>query len=421
MLPKQNKNKDEVIDEAEELRRLYRWSFAVRFGFGLAAWGATQFLNIGLVKDAGFYQQIGEELAQDWMNGDTSVSNAQQEVDARAGRSGMVYVIAAFYYITNGFGSIPLLLAFYSALTAWTPVFTYRICRELGASVAAARIAGRLVAFSPIFALWSALYKEGLIFLLMNIVVYYALRLQKQRQLRSVGIIFLCLLGIFALRFYLAVMIMPIITVSLLFVGQPEQKDKGNKPTKLLLFLQQGLIVAILVLILGQVGFFEQALELGADYIEDPFGNLQTMRDDLSSSSASGYLEDADVSTPEAALAFLPVGLMYFLTGPLPWQFGGVLQNIAIPETTFWLLLYPLVLSGMKQGLRRNFQGSVLLLAMSIAISCLFALISGNLGIAYRMRSQVWLLWAVFAGWGWEERRLKKEEKRRFAGKFKNY
>ena len=57
---------------------------------------------------------------------------------------------------------------------------------------------------------------------------------------------------------------------------------------------------------------------------------------------------------------------------------------------------------GVIRGLRVNRPGTVVLLAATVGMCLVYALVSGNVGIAYRMRSQVWLLWAPFAAWGWE-------------------
>jgi hypothetical protein len=53
----------------------------------------------------------------------------------------------------------------------------------------------------------------------------------------------------------------------------------------------------------------------------------------------------------------------------------------------------------MKLGLRRHFSGSLLLISITLAITCLYGLFVSNVGTAYRLRAQVWLLWTVFAGW----------------------
>ena len=44
-----------------------------------------------------------------------------------------------------------------------------------------------------------------------------------------------------------------------------------------------------------------------------------------------------------------------------------------------------------------------ILIVASVAICCFFGLTASNIGIVYRMRVQVWLLWAVFIGSGWEQ------------------
>jgi hypothetical protein len=61
-----------------------------------------------------------------------------------------------------------------------------------------------------------------------------------------------------------------------------------------------------------------------------------------------------------------------------------------------------LIFLGMRRGIRRHLQGTVLIVALALAISLFYGLYIGNIGTAYRMRIQVWLLAAPFVGWGWE-------------------
>jgi hypothetical protein len=118
--------------------------------------------------------------------------------------------------------------------------------------------------------------------------------------------------------------------------------------------------------------------------------------------AGSGYLQEARIATHEEAVAYLPLGLFHFLTVPLPWQTGALRQNLIIPENAFWLLLYPLILIGIMRALRVNPSGTVFLLMMTVGMCLVYALVVANVGTAYRMRSQVWLLWAPFAAWGWD-------------------
>jgi hypothetical protein len=96
------------------------------------------------------------------------------------------------------------------------------------------------------------------------------------------------------------------------------------------------------------------------------------------------------------------MGLVYFLTLPLPWHIGSMRQNLTIPETLFWIVvLYPLVVKGAWRAARQNPQGVLFLVITSVTICCFYAIFSANIGTTYRMRIQVWALWALFAGWGW--------------------
>lgn len=408
---------NETINEALILKYIYRRSFLLRFGLAMAAWLVTIFYpDMPLIEDGLSYEKYAVQLASDWLVGRPS-SVLEVGVGARA--PGPILIIAVFYFLTGGLRVLPLVLAFYSSITAWGPVLTYKIARQLGASPAAAFYSARLIMWSPAFLIWSALYKEGAIYVVLNLIVYHILLLQEKWQPRSLLIVVGCMPALFALRFYLAAGLAPIVALGLLFGRVKTHADLVNL---LWMLLKQIVLLGSLIFLLGQVGFFEQVqADLPAN-LEEALATIQLSRLDLATSASSGYLPDADISTPEGALAFLPLGLLYFLTVPFPWQLGSMRQNITIPETAFWVLLSPQILSGMKRGLSRNYQGSLLIIAMTASICILYALFMGNIGTAYRMRAQVWLLWAVFAGLGWEqkyERRLAQLESRQLRGQIR--
>jgi hypothetical protein len=92
---------------------------------------------------------------------------------------------------------------------------------------------------------------------------------------------------------------------------------------------------------------------------------------------------------------------------------GAIRQNLIIPENVFWLMLYPLIVVGIVRALKSNRSGTVFLLLMTAGMCAIYALLAANVGTAYRMRSQVWLLWAPFASWGWEVWRERRQRTRR--------
>jgi len=387
-------------------RQIYRYALWCRTVMGLLAWLLTKLEVLPLMQDALFYEQMGYEVAREWLDGRPS---EWLRAAMSQGRQAwlIVALIGSFYFVLGGLRVVPLLIFVYSLGTAWVPVLTYRTTRLLGAQPRVARTAGLLVAFSPAFAVWSgALYKEGLVLLLISLAVYHTLRLQQGRW-RSLGWVLLSVFALLGLRFYMAVMMAGVIAVSLVL-----GKRSPSRQPALPVLIRQVWLWLVFIASMGVLGFQEQAQRVLPEEPADLWAQFQVSRRDLATSAYSGYLPEADVSTPEAALRFFPKGLFYFLTVPLPWQTGRIRQNLVIPETLFWVLLYPLVFYGFRQAWRMNRAGAFLLAVASTGICGLYALLSGNVGVAYRMRTQVWLLWAPMAAIGWHRWRHRRSHER---------
>jgi hypothetical protein len=380
---------------ADDMRRLYLWALIFRFGAGMLGWLITLIVKIPFLQDAFYYEELGAGIARDWLAGRTSEWLAWAFTVDRTPWL-MPTVIGCFYWLTGGIRLVPLLLLGICSLTALTPVLTYAIAIEMGVSRRGAKFAGGLVALTPAFAFWSgALYKEGLILLLLNLSMYQVLRLQRAWQSHAPLILGACLFGLFGLRFYLAAMISVIVLVGLM-LGRSKAGDG------LWVMMRQIVILTVFVGLLFGFGLTERMRRILPGDFAEAASTIESSRHDLANSGESGFARDVNLTTPAQALAFLPLGMAYFMFSPMPWQAGQLRQNLVIPETVFWVCLYPLMLRGMGRGLRKNFQSSALLIAAIVPISCLYALFAGNIGTAYRMRIQVWLLLSIFAGWGWE-------------------
>ena len=204
-----------------------------------------------------------------------------------------------------------------------------------------------------------------------------------------------CLFGLFGLRFYLAAMLSAIVLGRIAAGPQPSVRGSFDNDAP-------GSHSGGFHWDVVRIGLTERIRRIVPGDLSEALGAIETSRHDLANSADSGFARELNITTPAGALEFLPTGMAYFMFSPAPWQWGRVRQNLVIPETAFWICLYPLMAWGMIRGLKQNFQSSGLLLAAVIPISCLYALFSGNIGTAYRMRMQVWLLLAIFAGWGWE-------------------
>jgi len=383
--------------EARTIRRLYWWAFLVRVLVGLLAYTLTLYADLAIVEDAQFYEEMGYEVAQNWLSG--------REVDFDALPEGvqtarlLVTAIAAFYYVTGGLGVLPVLLIAYSAVTALVPVYVYRFARELQAPEAVARRAGWLVALSPGFVFWSgSLYKEGLTLLLLSVAAYQTLRLQSRWRGRSLTILVVCVVALWGVRFYVAILLGLAVALSLLWGRMAGAGRFKGVPV----FVRQAAVMSAFALVIISVGVTVRTEHVLMESDEGVLVNLDVRRAGSAREAKSGYLQEASVATPEEALQYFPLGLFYFLTVPFPWQVGSFRQNLIIPENAFWLGLYPLMVVGIRRALKSNRPGTVFLLLTTGGMCVIYALLAANVGTTYRMRSQVWLLWAPFAAWGWE-------------------
>lgn len=390
----------QVLDKNREIncvRRMYWTALILRMSVGVIGYVATQYGDLPLLQDALHYEEVGYSIANDWWSGRSSDWLDTVEYGGRVAWL-MAGTIGAIYYVL-GVRSVFLLLAVYSAITAFVPVYIYRISQELGAPGTAAKRGAWLVVLSPAFVFWSgALYKEGLVLLILSVVTYHTLRLQSRWDLRSVLLVALATFGMLGLRFYLASLVGGAVVVALLW----GRRGVTARPSAVPVVFRQVAVVLVFLAVITAFGF-SQRMEWSLMETENGvLREIEVNRLDMAIRAESGYLRDAEVSTIEDAAKFMPVGLIYFLTVPHPWQFGSFRQNVIIPETMFWVALYPLIFIGFCRGFRVNPSGTLYILLVTGGLCAIYAVMSGNVGVAYRMRTQPWLLWAPFAAWGFE-------------------
>jgi hypothetical protein len=134
-------------------------------------------------------------------------------------------------------------------------------------------------------------------------------------------------------------------------------------------------------------------------------GDIDTVRRDSSVSAASGFAEEADVSTPQRAISYLPIGLPAFLLGPAPWTLASSRQLPALPDVILWWSLLPSVLRGGRRLARQSGAGRVLLLALpAFVVSSGLCLLIANYGTIVRERMQVVVLVIPLIALGWVSR-----------------
>ena len=389
------------------MTRIYRWGLLVRALVGLLAFALTIYLDLPIVEDAMFYEESGYLLAQNWIVG-AEINLGELGEGAITGRY-LVIGIALFYFVMGGVRALPLLLIAYSAITALVPIYVYRVARELHAPEAAARRAGWLAALSPCFVFWSgSLYKEGLALLILSVAAYHTLLLLSRWNRWSLAILVVCDLALWGVRTYLAILLGLAVSVSLLWGRLTWTGRFLSVPV----VVRHAAALAAFALVVMYLGVTFRSDEVLLENDEGFLVELDVRRGGSATEARSGYLQEASIATPEEALRYFPLGLFYFLTVPWPWQVGAFRQNLIIPETAFWLGLYPLMVVGMRRAFKSNQPGTVFLLVLTGGTCAIYALLSANVGTTYRMRSQVWLLWAPFAAWGWEVWRERRRQAR---------
>ena len=120
---------------------------------------------------------------------------------------------------------------------------------------------------------------------------------------------------------------------------------------------------------------------------------------------ASAFHGQVDVSTPAKALAFLPIGVAYFLLSPFPWEITSTLKLFSLPEMILIYSLVPAALRGIVHCARERFRDCFQVLLLTGLLTVSYSLGEGNVGTLYRHRAQVLGFYLVFAAVGKELRR----------------
>jgi hypothetical protein len=145
------------------------------------------------------------------------------------------------------------------------------------------------------------------------------------------------------------------------------------------------------------------------------FGSLERMqssRSDLAGRAASGYGEDEDVSTTGGALGVIPLGFAYLMLAPFPWQAVNLRQAITIPEILDWWAMLPLFVMGLIYTVKNRLRNAFPILIFGLLLTIGYSILQGNVGTAYRHRTQIQVFMFILIGVGWTLFLEKRENKR---------
>jgi Dolichyl-phosphate-mannose-protein mannosyltransferase len=313
---------------------------------------------------------------------------------------GMIYMVAGVYgLIGRNMLAIQLVNA---VLGAATPVIVYLCAFEVFKNIRVARFAAVIVAFYPSLVLWSSQgLKDGPVVFFLSLSILLTLKLTEKFNLKQIILLGCSLFALLSLRFYIFYMITVAIAGAFVI---------GTMKLTLTNFVRQSAVMIVLGLAFTYFGITRVAnVQLGALNLE----RVQASRLDLSQSAQSGFGKEVDVSTSEGALSTIPLGLVYLLFAPFPWQLASLRQSITLPEMVLWWLSFPLLILGAWFSIRYRLRQMSPILIFTLMLSLAYSIFQGNVGTAYRQRSQLLVFYFIFVAVGCVLLLEKREERRR--------
>ena len=312
---------------------------------------------------------------------------------------GMHYLVGFLYFLggKNQLAAQAFCIAFGAAIGPAVYICAHKIYKNSRV----AKFAAIMTAFFPAFIIWSSqLIKDGMIIFLLVVAMIAVLQLQERFRYEWLVVLVLVMFGIMSLRFYIFYMV-AIAVVGSFIIGVTNNPASIIRRTAVLIILGLGLtymgVLRTATIDIERFGSLEQ---------------VQRSRMDLSRRAESGFGEDVDVSTTEGAITAVPLGFAYLMFAPFPWQATNVRQAIALPEVMLWWLMIPLLIGGIIYTVRHKLREAFPILLFSLMLTLAYSIFQGNVGTAYRQRTQIQVFLFMFIAVGWQLRRERKEDQR---------
>lgn len=353
--------------------------------------------------DALTYDYFGHAQFRGW-DGDRYYQSVAHNFVGCCGEAsgwGMVYFVAAVYKIV-GRNMLAVQLV-NSVLGAATAVLIYLCAHHIFNNMKVARLASVAVAFYPSLVLWSSQgLKDGPTVFFLVLSVLATLKLGQKLSLKYIVVLVCSLMSLLSLRFYIFYMIC--VAIGGAFVI-------GMQAITATSFLRQFAAILLIGLALMYMGVTRSASIQIAQY-----GNLervQRSRLDLARSAQSGFGRDVDVSTTSGALSTIPMGMIYLLFAPFPWQVVSLRQSITLPEMVIWWACFPLLILGLWFAIRYRLRMISPVLIFTVMLTLAYSVFQGNVGTAYRQRAQLLVFYFIFIAVGFVLLKEKREERKR--------
>jgi dolichyl-phosphate-mannose-protein mannosyltransferase len=351
--------------------------------------------------DALTYDFYGLAQLRSWGGDRYYQAIAQKFVHGEGSGWGMVYLVAAIYgLIGRNMLAIQFINSVFGAATA---VIIFLCAHHVFNNLRVARLAAMAVAFYPSLVLWSAQgLKDGPTVFFLAVSILATLKLGQKLNLKYLLVLICSLMALLSLRFYVFYMICVAIGGAFII---------GMQAITATSFLRQFAAILLLGLALTYVG-----VTRSASIQFERYGNLQsvqTSRLDLARSADSGFGRDVDVSTTSGALSTIPMGVVYLLFAPFPWQVTSLRQSITLPEMVIWWASFPMLVLGVWFAIKYRLRMISPILIFTLMLTVAYSVFQGNVGTAYRQRAQLLVFYFIFIAVGFVLVKEKREEKKR--------
>jgi 4-amino-4-deoxy-L-arabinose transferase-like glycosyltransferase len=367
------------------LVQLFAWALLIRMlvAMGIFMFNMQEFFG----GDAITYDFFGYAQMKAWQGDTFYQAIADRFMGGQASAWGMVNLIAVIYTVI---GRNTLAIQFVnSVIGAATAVLIFHCAQRVYQNVRVARIAAICVAFFPSLVLWSAQgLKDAPIVFFLVLAIVASLRLNEKLSIKHAAILVAALFSILSLRFYVFYMITVAIAGGFILGFQK------FTPTN---FARQFIVMVLVGVSLTYLGVTRYASAQFSRY-----GSLETLqrsRTDLAR-AGSGFGQEVDVSTTEGAISTIPVGLVYLLFAPFPWQLVSLRQSITFPEMIVWWCSFPLLVLGIWYSIRYRLRQIAPILIFTTMLSIAYSVFQGNVGTAYRQRAQLLVFYFIFVAVG---------------------
>ncbi|HEV2828326.1 MAG TPA: hypothetical protein VGW76_12060 [Pyrinomonadaceae bacterium] len=354
--------------------------------------------------DALTYDYYGEQQLLAWGGSLDAALDVKRFVGEgyRSGL-GMVYMVALIYGMVCR--NMLAVQFFNSVLGAATAPIIFLCAQEVFKNTRVSRVSSLAVAFCPSLVLWSSQgLKDGPIVFFLALSILATLKLGQKFRAGFLVMLVLSLFGVLVFRFYVFYML--VLAIGGAFII-------GMRTVTAQSLARQFVIVVLLGLSLTYLGVTRYA-----NVQFEQYGSLEVVqrsRADAARSAESGFGRDVDVSTTGGALLAIPMGIIYLLFAPFPWQLASLRQSLTLPEMLLWWAAFPLLITGLWFSIKYRLRQLSPVLIFTSMLTLAYSVFQGNVGTAYRQRAQLLVFYFIFVAVGAVLLKEKREEKKRRA------